>query len=210
MLALIGNLDFSEIMIVLFVAILIFGKNLPKVAGQAGAQIAKLRRQLDQMWRETGMDREIRDVQRNIQDIRNVVPRDMSVGEMARIASKEIEKRLAVNEQLPAEEGAKTIDVNAQVVEPASAAPAPDAPSLASAPTATNSHPPPGEAPPGEAPLYGPSSDAATRDEGVTVRAAGRATDDPGGGTRSTEAATRDNGVPSPAAEPAPSKLPAE
>ena len=191
MLALIGNLDFSELMIVLFVAILIWGKNLPKVAGQAGAYVAKLRRQLDQMWRETGMDREIRDVQRNIQDIRNVVPRDMSMGEMARIASKEIERRLEANERIPVEEGQKTIDVSAQAVPTTNTALSPHSDASASTPASTNSHPAAGEAP-----LYGPTSNAPV--------------EDPASAARGTDATAKDAGGVARATEPTPVKTPLE
>lgn len=104
MIALIGNLDTSELMIVALVAILIFGKRLPQVAAQAGSQLVKLRRSLDQAWRETGMEKEIRNVQR---DLDNVIPRDLSLGEMARLASAEMDKRVRANEEELAAERAR-------------------------------------------------------------------------------------------------------
>ncbi len=91
MFALIDNLGFGEFTIVAIAALLVFGKRLPQVAGQAGAQIARLRRSLDTAWRESGVAKEIRSVQREFQD---AVPRDLSVGDMARMSSAEIQKSL--------------------------------------------------------------------------------------------------------------------
>lgn len=95
MLGLIDNLGFGEFMIVAVVALLVFGKRLPQVAGQAGAQIGKLRRAIDTLWRETGVEREIRSVQREMQ---NVIPRGLSIGEMARMASEDVQRSLRESE----------------------------------------------------------------------------------------------------------------
>jgi TatA/E family protein of Tat protein translocase len=96
MLAIFDNLGFSELLIVVVVAVLIFGKRLPEVASQAGMQIAKFRRSLQDLKNETGIDNDIRKIQREIQE---AVPRDLSMGEMARIASLELEKRMKANEE---------------------------------------------------------------------------------------------------------------
>jgi len=96
MLAIFESLGFSELMIVMVAAILIFGKRLPEVASQAGQQIAKFRRSLQDIKNETGIDNDIRKIQREIQ---NAVPRDLSMGEMARIASIELEKRIKANDE---------------------------------------------------------------------------------------------------------------
>ena len=96
MIALIGNLDTSELVIVMLAAILIFGKKLPQVAAQAGQQLVKLRRSVDQAWRDTGMEGEIRNVKR---DLEEAIPRDLSLGEMARIASAEMDRRVRANEE---------------------------------------------------------------------------------------------------------------
>ena len=100
MLAIFDNLGFSELLIVLVVAILVFGKRLPEVAAQAGTQLGKLRRSLQDVKNETGIDQDIRKIQREIQQ---AVPRDLSMGEMARIASAEMDKRIRANEGVPAE-----------------------------------------------------------------------------------------------------------
>lgn len=89
--ALIGNLDFSELVIILVAAILIFGSRLPRVAGQAGFYLARLRRSLEALWQDTGVVREIRSVQRELQ---SNMPHNMSLGEMARQASADIQRQL--------------------------------------------------------------------------------------------------------------------
>jgi TatA/E family protein of Tat protein translocase len=96
MLAILDNLGFSELMIVVVVAVLIFGKRLPEVAAQAGAQLGKFRRSLQDIKNETNIDEDLRKIQR---DIQNVVPRNLSMGEMARIASAELEKRMMANDE---------------------------------------------------------------------------------------------------------------
>ena len=107
MLAIFESLGFSELMIVMVAAILIFGKRLPEVASQAGAQLAKFRRSLQDIKNETGIDNDIRKIQR---DIQQAVPRDLSMGEMARIASIELEKRMKANDA-PATDAAKPAGV---------------------------------------------------------------------------------------------------
>jgi Sec-independent protein translocase protein TatA len=111
MLAIFDNLGFFELMIVLVAAILIFGKRLPEVASQAGQQLVKFRRSLEQIKTETNIDNEIRKIQR---DIQSAVPRDLSMGEMARIASAEIEKRMkSVSDTIKSEVDAATAEVKA-------------------------------------------------------------------------------------------------
>jgi TatA/E family protein of Tat protein translocase len=96
MLAIFDSLGFSELLIVVVVAVLVFGKRLPEVAAQAGQQIGKFRRSLQDVKNETGIDEDLRKIRR---DIQNVVPRDLSMGEMARIASAELEKRMKASEE---------------------------------------------------------------------------------------------------------------
>lgn len=72
-LALFGDLGFQELLLVAVVSVMIFGKRLPEVAGQAFAQFQKMRRTLSQMWRETGIDEELRRIQR---DVERELPRE--------------------------------------------------------------------------------------------------------------------------------------
>ena len=95
MLALIDNLGGVELLIVCIAGLLVFGKRLPEVAGQAGKQLVRVRRSIDTAWRETGMEKELRDVRR---DIDAAIPRDLSIADMARLASSEMDKRVKANE----------------------------------------------------------------------------------------------------------------
>lgn len=96
MLAFIDNLGGTELLIVMLAALLVFGKRLPQVAGEAAKHVSKLRRSLDEAWRDTGMQQEIRAMKR---DLDTVIPRDLSIGDMARIASAEMDKRIRTNEE---------------------------------------------------------------------------------------------------------------
>jgi len=95
LLALIDNLGGVELLIVCIAGLLVFGKRLPEVAGQAGKQLVRVRRSIDTAWRETGMEKELRDVRR---DIDAAIPRDLSIADMARLASSEMDKRVKANE----------------------------------------------------------------------------------------------------------------
>ena len=123
-LALIGNLDTSELVIVMLVAILIFGRRLPQVAAQAGRQVVKLRRSLDSAWRDTGMEREIREVQRTLEE---AIPRNLSIGEMARLASAEMDKRVRANEGAARAEAALATETSSPAPPPGAQPPPPAA-----------------------------------------------------------------------------------
>ena len=95
MLALIDNLGGVELLIVCIAGLLVFGRRLPEVAGQAGKQLVRVRRSIDAAWRDTGMEKELREVRR---DIDAAIPRDLSIADMARLASAEMDKRVKANE----------------------------------------------------------------------------------------------------------------
>jgi Sec-independent protein translocase protein TatA len=67
-LAFIGNLGWSEILVILVIAVLIFGKDLPQAASKAYMQARKLRSAVDDLRRETGIERELRDIERNVRE----------------------------------------------------------------------------------------------------------------------------------------------
>lgn len=71
MTALLGNLSFSETVVIVVLALLIFGDKLPQVAARAYGEVRKLRRTLDDMRRSTGIDRELRDIQRSVEEASN-------------------------------------------------------------------------------------------------------------------------------------------
>jgi Sec-independent protein translocase protein TatA len=68
-LSFIDNIGWSEMLLVALVSILVFGKRLPEVAGQAAHQVKKMRRALDDMRRESGIDQEIAEVERSLREI---------------------------------------------------------------------------------------------------------------------------------------------
>lgn len=87
MFALFDSLGGFELVVVAVAALLVFGKDLPRVAAQLGSQFAKFKRSLDSAWRESGVEKELR-------DIKNVLPRDLSVADVARAASEKLAVRL--------------------------------------------------------------------------------------------------------------------
>ncbi|MFN0006794.1 MAG: twin-arginine translocase TatA/TatE family subunit [Planctomycetota bacterium] len=95
-LALLETLGGLELLIVCIAGLLVFGRRLPEVAGQAGKQLVKVRRSIDAAWRETGMEKELREVKR---DIDAAIPRDLSIADMARLASAEMDRRVKANEK---------------------------------------------------------------------------------------------------------------
>jgi len=68
------NLGFTEMLVILVVAIIVFGRNLPAVAVQAAATVQKMRRSLSDLRRETGIDEELRRARREIEQ---AIPRDL-------------------------------------------------------------------------------------------------------------------------------------
>ena len=66
--AFLTNLNFLELAVILIVAIMIFGRDLPKVAGQLFAHLSKAKRAMQTMWRETGIEAEMRKVQREMRE----------------------------------------------------------------------------------------------------------------------------------------------
>lgn len=74
MLALLFNLSFGELIAVGVVALLVFGKRLPEVAAQLAVQLQRARRSLQNLRRETGIDREMWEVRRRFEE---AVPRDV-------------------------------------------------------------------------------------------------------------------------------------
>ena len=67
MFALFGDFAFTELLLVAAVALMVFGKRLPEVAMRAAAQLTRLRRTVTQMWREAGIEEELRKVKRDVE-----------------------------------------------------------------------------------------------------------------------------------------------
>jgi Sec-independent protein translocase protein TatA len=68
-LALFGNLSFGETVVIIVLAVLIFGRRLPEVAVQVVRGFHKLRRSLDDFRRESGVDVELREMRRSLHEL---------------------------------------------------------------------------------------------------------------------------------------------
>lgn len=90
-LAIFGDLGFQELLLVALASVIIFGRRLPQVAARGYAQFQRVRRTLTQMWRETGIEEELRRVQRELE---HAVPRDLDPAALARQQTREIERAL--------------------------------------------------------------------------------------------------------------------
>lgn len=110
MIAIIGNLDILELMVIALFSVMIFGRNLPRVAAQVVTQVTRARRALQKVWRESGIGDEIRDVQREIE--RNALRlRDADPRAAARQLTQEIEAK--VREPLSSNQDESTDDPDA-------------------------------------------------------------------------------------------------
>jgi Sec-independent protein translocase protein TatA len=67
-LAFLDNIGLQEMLLILVVAVLIFGKDLPQAASKAYLQARKLRNAVDDLRRDSGIDREIRDIERTVRE----------------------------------------------------------------------------------------------------------------------------------------------
>ena len=85
--AILGNLTLMELGLVVLAAIMIFGRNLPKVAAQAFAQFNRARRAMREMWRETGLEEEIRKVERDMRRAKSSLPTSLDPAAIARQAT---------------------------------------------------------------------------------------------------------------------------
>ena len=117
---------------------------LPEVASQAGTALARFKRDLSKTWDDTGMEREIR-------KLKEALPKDMSVSDVARIAAERMEKRIREN----VAEAEKPESSEPQPVESPTRS-EPD--STTAAPAAPATEPPPGA--PGPASADAPASEA--------------------------------------------------
>jgi Sec-independent protein translocase protein TatA len=83
------NLGVQEIVILAVIAILVWGRRLPEVAGQAAGAVQRMRRSLDDLRRETGIDREIQNARRAVDE---AVPRGVRTLDVRREARKLVEE----------------------------------------------------------------------------------------------------------------------
>lgn len=99
-----GSLDWMELLVVGMAAIMIFGGRLPEVALRLVAQVMRARRAVSRMWRETGLEDELRRVRR---DIENAVPRDADFNLKSGTSSKALPARSRAEETRAAAEKAR-------------------------------------------------------------------------------------------------------
>ena len=80
MLGLFGNLDLVELVVIAGGAILVFGRSLPQVTMRGVTQVMKLRRAVTQMWRDAGIEDELRrvrwDLEREAREVKDVTTLD--------------------------------------------------------------------------------------------------------------------------------------
>lgn len=74
--AFIQNINPTELMLIAVVAVLVFGRRLPQVAGQTMAHVQKARRAFNDLRRETGIDDELRDARRTFEQASYEAKRD--------------------------------------------------------------------------------------------------------------------------------------
>jgi len=79
-LAIFGNLDLVELVVIAAGAVLVFGRTLPEVTMRGVAQVMKLRRAVTQMWRDAGIEDELRrvrwDLEREARELKEVTTLD--------------------------------------------------------------------------------------------------------------------------------------
>jgi len=68
MIALIFNAGWLELLLVAVAAVLVFGRDLPHVAAKAFVQLQRLRRGVQQVWRDTGISQEMRNLSRQLEE----------------------------------------------------------------------------------------------------------------------------------------------
>lgn len=66
-LALFGTINGFELLVVVAAALMVFGSRLPDVALRAVAHVMRARRAVTKMWRDTGLEDELRRVRRDIE-----------------------------------------------------------------------------------------------------------------------------------------------
>ena len=70
-----------ELVVIVVVAILVFGPRLPQVAAEAGGWVVKLKRTLSDLRRDSGIDRELAQARREVE---NAIPREVRSFDPAR------------------------------------------------------------------------------------------------------------------------------
>ena len=140
MLAFLGNLGPLEIVVILVLAVLIFGKDLPQAASKAYLQARKLRNAVDDLRRESGIEREIRNIERGIREAEWEAKKE--VQKLENVVREEPKPRPSAPPPRPEPPGTSAAKPEA----PTSAAQpaAPSQPAALAPPAPPGSEPPPG------------------------------------------------------------------
>jgi len=112
MLAIIGNLHMTELLVIALAALMIFGRRLPEVAMRGAAHVVRLRRSVTKMWREAGLEEELRKVRRDIDNevhqVQRSLPRldapDDNLDESGAVAPQHEHWRDNIHSELPEDE----------------------------------------------------------------------------------------------------------
>ncbi len=70
-LAFLTNINPTELVVIVVVAILIFGRRLPEVAGRAAGHLQRARQALGELKRESGLDEELRTAREAMREVTN-------------------------------------------------------------------------------------------------------------------------------------------
>lgn len=116
--AFMGSLAWTEVLVILAAALMIFGGNLPEVALRLVAQVMRARRAVSKMWRDTGLEDELRRVRR---DIENNIPRDadfdLRPGKVNDARQAAERARLAAAQAKNESEGSRVVDGEANAAD---------------------------------------------------------------------------------------------
>lgn len=70
MIAFINNLSFGELLLIAAIGLLLYGRRLPEIAAQAAAKFEEMRRHLQDLRRDVGIDQEIQNARRAMADLK--------------------------------------------------------------------------------------------------------------------------------------------
>lgn len=87
-----------EIGIIVAAAVMIFGRNLPRVIAEVLTHLAKAKRAMRDMWRETGIEEEMRKVQTEMRRAEASLPTRIDPASIARdAAARWVEKEVDID-----------------------------------------------------------------------------------------------------------------
>ena len=85
--AFITNLNLTELALIAAAAVMIFGRNLPRVLAEVLTHLGRAKRAMREMWRETGIEEEMRQVQNEMRKAQRTLPTSTDPAAIAREAA---------------------------------------------------------------------------------------------------------------------------